>query len=165
MLTLTLTQALTLTQPPFRKKTMPTFVHIANGSKTTFKCLTSALPKRVRVDGIVVIPQSSTATSVTFAAPPLAGVTVEVMYGEIRAVVARSPGTPPAQAGGAGVTLGGGLGVYGFHPTATVVNTAESIAPPVISFRDGTAENVVFTLDPQATEIDVWGDGRIAASR
>ena len=148
-----------------KRETMPTFVHTANGSKTVFKCLSSALPKSVRVDGIVVVPSATSATSVTLATAPLAGVTVEVMYGETRTVVNHSPGTPPHQAGGAGRTPGGPMGVLGYYPLPTVINTAKSIAPPIISYRGDTAENVVFTLDPNAAEVAVFSDGRIVSSR
>ena len=144
---------------------MPTFLHTANGSKTVFKCLSSVLAKSVRVDGIVVAPSATSATSITLAAAPIAGVSVEVMYGEIRTVVNRTPGTPATQSGGAGVTNGGALGVSGYYPTAAVVNTAESIAPPVVKYLDATAENVAFTLDPTAAEVSVHGDGRIVSSR
>jgi len=140
-------------------------LHTADGTKTVFKCLSSELPKSVRVDGIVVEPLSSDETSVTFADPPLRGVSVEIMYDEIRTDVDRTPGTPPTQAGGAGLTLGGTLGVYGYYPLPTEVNTAESIAPPVIELRDEGAEDVVFTLDPEATQVEVFADGRVLSSR
>lgn len=142
---------------------MPTFVQIANGSKTVFKCLPSALPKFVRVGGVVTAPQSSNTTSVTFATAPLRGFSVEVIYGAISAVVDESPGsviTPPGS-NGQGETYGGPLNVRGNYPLPTVYNSAKSIAPPVVNYRDDTAENVVFTLEPNAASVDVFGDGRI----
>ena len=145
---------------------MPTFVQMANGSKTVFKCLSSALPKFVRVGGVVTTPLSSNATSVTFATAPRSGFSVEVMYGAISAVVDQSPGsvvTPPLS-GGAGETYGGPLNVRGNYPLPTVFNSAQSIAPPVVNYLDDTAENVTFTLDPRAASVDVFGDGRVVTA-
>jgi hypothetical protein len=142
---------------------MPTFVHTANGSKTVFKCLSSALPKFVRVDGKVTAPQSSNANSVTFAVAPQAGLTVEIMYGAIRTVVDLAPGMPPIDTW---VKSPPPMSHYDRFPLPTVaVNTAQSIAPPVVIYRDSGAENVVFVLDPEAGEVDVLGDGRITSSR
>lgn len=153
--------------PPYRKQTMPTFVQTADGVRTVFKCLTSALPKFARVQGKVVTPQSTNATSVTFATPPPAGVAVEIMYGEIRTVVDASPGsvsTPP-NSGGAGETLGGaGIGAYGNYPLPSVFNTAESIAPPVINYVGSTDQDVVFILDPNAAVVTVR-NGTVLSTR
>lgn len=147
---------------------MPTFSHIANGTKTVFKCQSSALPKFVRVAGVVVTPQSTNATSVTFASPPNAGATVEIMYGPdhpvVNLFVVGTAGPNDASTG-----VGSSSGKY-MEPQAEALgirgsNPAEYLAPPVVRYHGDLAENVTFTLDPAWAEVDVMNDGRVIASR
>jgi len=142
---------------------MPTFVHTADGVKTVFKCLPSASTKFVRVDGIVKTPRATSAGSVTLAVAPTKGVSVEIIYDPIRTVVDRTPGVPMNKGDGGSAEAGGAFNALGYYPTA--FNSAASIAPPVINYRDAGAENVTFVLDPTWTDVDVLANGCVAASR
>ena len=114
---------------------MPTFVHTADGSKTVFKCVSSAQPKTARINGAIVTPLGTSANSVTFAAPPAANSIVEIIYGPLN-------GADPT-------TI----------PTA-MEQTYSPVITPVVKYMNAGADVVPFTLEANAKLISVYAGGR-----
>ena len=125
---------------------MPTFVQIADGTKTVFNVSTSANAKTVRVNGVVVAPFSTTNGSVTLSIPPAVGAVVEVFYAPLK-------GADPTIAAGSA----------GYVPMA-VENGYRPVITPVVQYFGAGADAVPFTLDPTARKVDVHLDQVLAAT-
>lgn len=120
---------------------MPTFVHLADGTKTVFNCTSSALAKTVRVNGAIVTPFATANGSATLTTPPVRGATVEIFYGPLN---------------GADPTIA--LGSNGYVPMA-VENGFRPVITPVVRYLGAGADAGVFALDPNALKVDVHMDG------
>lgn len=111
---------------------MPTFVHTADGQKTTFNCAPSALPKTVRVSGVPVTDVGApSSTSVTLSTPPAFGSIVEILYGPFN----------------------------GANPLTVPMALTSSYTPvitPVVKYRSPGAEFLAYTVDPKAKSMDIW---------
>jgi hypothetical protein len=119
---------------------MPTFVHLADGTKTVFNCATSAFAKTVRVNGAVVVPQATANGNVTFAAAPVRGAVVEIFYAPLN---------------GADPTLP--LGNANYVPMAVECGY-KPVITPVVRYSGLNADAAVFTLDPLAKAVEVRVD-------
>ena len=119
---------------------MPTFVQVADGTKTVFNCSSSSNTKTVRVNGVVVTPQATGLTSATFTAAPVRGALVEIFYAPLN---------------GADPTIA--LGSAGYVPMA-VENGYRPVITPVVQFFGVGADAMAFTLDPLARKVDVHLD-------
>ena len=109
---------------------MPTFVHTADGSKTAFNFLTSALAKTVRINGAVVTPASLTNSVATITPAPVSGSVVEIIYGPLNGA---NPATIPM----------------------AIEQTYAPVITPVVRYWGAGADSLAFAFDPLAKKIDV----------
>ena len=111
---------------------MPTFVHTADGQKTTFNCASSPLPKTVRVNGVPVTDVgTANVISVTVSPAPTAGSIVEILYGPFN----------------------------GANPLTVPMALTSSYTPvitPVVKYRCAGAESLAYTVDLKSKSMDSW---------
>jgi len=111
---------------------MPTFVHTADGQKTTFNCASSPLPKTVRVNGTPVTDVgTASVTSVTVSPAPAVGSIVEILYGPFNGA---DPLTVPM----------------------ALISSYTPVITPVVKYRCAGAELLPYILDPKAKTMNIW---------
>ena len=122
---------------------MPTFVYIADGSKTLFRFPGEATVTTARVNGVVIDPASASSDSVRFRTAPPSGAVVEII---------QRPASESGEQGWAHpVTLD-------ISPMSLAVGAVIRF-PPLVRYWSSEADAVPFVLDPLATKIDVTGNG------
>ena len=110
---------------------MPTFIQAGDGTKTTFACANSALPKTVRIDGVPVTPASDNGSSITLAAAPSRGNIVEIFYGPFNGA---DPLTVPF----------------------TLISRVVPLITPVVRYQGPGSETTPYTVDPNARRMNIY---------